>query len=193
MIPGRFHAETVGPFDVQPGQTVTIPLIDQDGNSASEFLLPINDTDVDFEVSATELPLTVSQRANRMEFYIVRLKHDGTADDDRTGRAVRSVAGPTHTHSPNVSVQKAPTGTVTVAGGQGTGASGTTSWADTFSKHEFVNDDDGPFCIRVAHNGSGSITIGKVVVHATNPDAKAIYRHEGWNMYSDGVVRRENP
>ncbi|HEY6568590.1 MAG TPA: hypothetical protein VI341_13825 [Actinomycetota bacterium] len=183
-IPGRFHAETIAPFDVLPGQTVTIPLFDA-GISTKEFALPTQDTDFDTEVSDVSLPSLVAQRPNRTVVDIVRLRDVGPDDDDRTGRSVRAISPPTHSHGPNKTVA----GT-TVAGAMSAGASGTSTWADTFHKEEFVNETDGPFCLRIAHNGSGKITVGKVVFRANNDDAKDIYRKGGYNLMSDGSVSR---
>lgn len=198
MIPGRFHAETFAPFVVPPGQTVTVPLIDQEGDPASSFVLPIGDTSFDTEISDVSLSPTATARPTRIILDPYRLKGPGAGDDDRTGRSVRGVVPPMHQHLPDVSVARASSGgttshvhgaNVVVAGDATSGAPGTSTWADTFHKSEYVNADDGPFSLRISHNGTGPITVGKVVFRAGNQDAKTIYLLGGHSTYSDGAVR----
>lgn len=192
MIPGRFHAETFAPFDIEPGETVVLPLVDQDGRPALSFVLPIDDTDFEYEISDVSFDPIATNRPTRIIVDPYRLGKPGTGDDDRTGRSVRAVTPPYHQHGSNVSVKKDPSGVASVASAVTSGAPGTSTWADTFGKHEFVNEDDGPFQIRMSHNAKARIRVGKVVFHATNQDAKDIWRKGGWLMYSDGLVRREN-
>lgn len=78
MIPGRFHAETFAPFDIEPGETVVIPLVDQDGRPALSFVLPIDDTDFEYEISDVSFDPIATNRPTRIIVDPYRLGKPGT-------------------------------------------------------------------------------------------------------------------
>lgn len=159
--PGRFHAETFAPFDVPPGDVgVTIVLTNDDAIRASEWALPVGDTDFDIQVSDTELNGDPLKRPTRFIVDVVR------KNGNRTARCQRGVVPP-------------------VTGG----ASGTSTYADVFGGQEYVDPDDSLFSFVIRQNGKAKVTVGKVVVKGINVRAKHIHALGGYNRWSDGTIR----
>jgi hypothetical protein len=68
---------------------------------------------------------------------------------------------------------------------------GTTTWADTFSVLEFVNEDDGQFGWTVTHNAPSGTTI-KIdtdIFKAKNEKASIIHKLGGFNKWSNNTIQ----
>lgn len=71
---------------------------------------------------------------------------------------------------------------------------GTTTWADTFTISEFVNDTDGAlgFIVKAGRPADGipvaPFKIDALVWDITNHKANLIHTQGGWNVMSNGVV-----
>lgn len=65
---------------------------------------------------------------------------------------------------------------------------GTTTFSDSFSVQEFVNEDDGEFGFTLTHNGSSSVRVTVDIIKVSNPSADRIHEAHGFNMWSDGSI-----
>lgn len=79
MIPGRFHAETGAVIGLTPGVPRILELRDADGVKATEWYLPVGDTDFDIQVSDVTLPVATATWPSRITIDIVRKGGDRTA------------------------------------------------------------------------------------------------------------------